>query len=321
MEVSRQYPVGGDGRKKSLYPEVGWVRSPHILLVEDDQTCRQIGGKFLYSFSCVVDTAFDGLEAVNKIQGGSKYDLILMDIIMPNLDGVSACSLIRRFDNTPIIAMTSNIRSSDIDLYFHHGMNDVLPKPFTRQSLLSTLEKHLMPLKNVNVNVPSSGNPMDAPPQPQQQQATPSANNTPSAGPGPGTLSNSVPVAVAGLPPTTQAVKDETSPTHSPSTMGPGNWQNSPITPGQAGQSAFDANGMQYPQSQGAQNQNNQNQIKHRRQASDMAGLDVNSYSKRQRVYHGSGPGPGSGTGPGPGPGSSGHGATLVNPMQTSRMA
>lgn len=58
---------------------------------------------------------------MNKIQGGSKYDLILMDIIMPNLDGVSACHLIRQFDRTPIIAMTSNIRSDDIQLYFHHG--------------------------------------------------------------------------------------------------------------------------------------------------------------------------------------------------------
>lgn len=55
------------------------------------------------------------------MQEGSKYDLILMDIIMPSLDGVSACSVIRRFDNTPIIAMTSNIRSSDIDLYFQNG--------------------------------------------------------------------------------------------------------------------------------------------------------------------------------------------------------
>jgi osomolarity two-component system response regulator SKN7 len=63
----------------------------------------------------------DGLEAVNKMNGGSKYDLILMDIIMPNLDGVSACHLIRQFDNTPIIAMTSNIRSDDINMYFSHG--------------------------------------------------------------------------------------------------------------------------------------------------------------------------------------------------------
>lgn len=64
---------------------------------------------------------YDGLEAVNKVQSGKRYDLILMDIIMPNLDGVSACHLIRQSDRTPIIAMTSNIRSDDIQLYFQHG--------------------------------------------------------------------------------------------------------------------------------------------------------------------------------------------------------
>ena len=55
------------------------------------------------------------------MNAGSKYDLVLMDIIMPSLDGVSACHLIRQFDQTPIIAMTSNIRSDDISMYFHHG--------------------------------------------------------------------------------------------------------------------------------------------------------------------------------------------------------
>ena len=55
------------------------------------------------------------------MNAGSKYDMVLMDIIMPNLDGVSACHLIRQFDHTPIIAMTSNIRSDDISMYFQHG--------------------------------------------------------------------------------------------------------------------------------------------------------------------------------------------------------
>jgi osomolarity two-component system, response regulator SKN7 len=58
---------------------------------------------------------------VNKLNNGAKYDLVLMDIIMPNLDGVSATHLIRQFDNTPIVAMTSNIRSDDISMYFQHG--------------------------------------------------------------------------------------------------------------------------------------------------------------------------------------------------------
>lgn len=64
----------------------------------------------------------DGLEAVNKLNSGGKYDLVLMDIIMPNLDGVSATHLVRQFDSTtPIVAMTSNIRSDDISMYFQHG--------------------------------------------------------------------------------------------------------------------------------------------------------------------------------------------------------
>ncbi|KAF2000525.1 heat shock transcription factor 2, partial [Amniculicola lignicola CBS 123094] len=134
-------------RKKSTQVDPGWVRHPQILLVEDDPTCRRIGSKFLYAFHCHIDSALDGLEAVNKMNSGSKYDLILMDIIMPNLDGVSACHLIRQFDHTPIIAMTSNIRSDDISMYFQHGMNDVLPKPFTKEGLLAMLEKHLAHLK------------------------------------------------------------------------------------------------------------------------------------------------------------------------------
>jgi osomolarity two-component system, response regulator SKN7 len=72
-------------------------------------------------------TQLDGLEAVNKMNAGSKYDLVLMDIIMPNLDGVSACHLIRQFDSTPIVAMTSNIRSDDISMYFQHGQFKTIP--------------------------------------------------------------------------------------------------------------------------------------------------------------------------------------------------
>lgn len=53
-EARRQYP---NNRKKSTNVDPGWMRSPQILLVEDDGTCRQIGGKFLFSFNCVIDTA------------------------------------------------------------------------------------------------------------------------------------------------------------------------------------------------------------------------------------------------------------------------
>ena len=67
---------------------------------------------------------------------------------MPKLDGVSATSLIRQFDHmTPIISMTSNSKPAEIMKYYSSGMNDHLPKPFTKDGLWDVLEKHLTHLK------------------------------------------------------------------------------------------------------------------------------------------------------------------------------
>ncbi|KAF2711609.1 response regulator [Pleomassaria siparia CBS 279.74] len=255
-----------DVRKKSTQVDPGWVRAPQILLVEDDPTCRRIGSKFLYAFHCQIDSALDGLEAVNKMNAGSKYDLVLMDIIMPNLDGVSACHLIRQFDNTPIIAMTSNIRSDDISMYFQHGMNDVLPKPFTKEGLLQMLEKHLIHLKKP---VASHVDGMVAP----QPLAT-----------------------------TRQVLKEEESPAKSPATTS--NWNSPNQLPGvspvatnvteeymhavQTHPGAYAVNPMQpNPYQTSAQiPMPARQQGGHRRQISDIAGGDeMNNPAKRQQIY------------------------------------
>ncbi|ETN45485.1 uncharacterized protein HMPREF1541_09317 [Cyphellophora europaea CBS 101466] len=259
-----------DSRKKSNYTDPGWIRQPRVLLVEDDPTCRQIGGKFLYSFAAQVDTALDGLEAVSKMQEGMKYDMILMDIIMPNLDGVSACHIIRQFDRTPIIAMTSNIRSDDIQMYFQHGMDDVLPKPFTRKSLLEMLEKHLMHLKKLPDGM--------APP--------------PSAGVMPSGAQSSA----------TQSVRDDASAAASPAGSSVGTWNSpsqysgvSPVNPQMgnaympqqqyldANAAAYAQNGPQTPVGMRAMAQAPQGA--HRRGVSEMSGGQHDmSGNKRQRV-------------------------------------
>jgi len=118
-------------------------------LVEDDAVSRKLSSKFLQIFGCTIDVAVDGVGAVNKMNL-EKYDLVLMDIVMPKLDGVSATSLIRKFDSmTPIISMTSNSKPNEILKYFSSGMNDILPKPFTKQGLLDMLEKHLAHLRAI----------------------------------------------------------------------------------------------------------------------------------------------------------------------------
>ncbi|KZS89929.1 hypothetical protein SISNIDRAFT_416127 [Sistotremastrum niveocremeum HHB9708] len=132
-------------RRSTFVPS--WTVAPRVLLVEDDAVSRRLSSKFLQVFGCTIDVAVDGEGAVNKMNL-EKYDLVLMDIFMPKLDGVTATTMIRQFDHmTPIISMTSNSNPDDVMLYFSRGMNDILPKPFTKENLLGMLEKHLMHLK------------------------------------------------------------------------------------------------------------------------------------------------------------------------------
>ncbi|KAG8963467.1 kinase-regulated stress-responsive transcription factor skn7 [Tulasnella sp. 408] len=136
-----------------------WAVPPRVLLVDDDQVSRKIFSKFLQVSGCTIDVAVDGIGAVNKMNL-EKYDLVLMDIVMPKLDGVSATSLIRQFDHmTPIISMTSNSKPNDVVTYYSSGMNDILPKPFTRESLFTMLEKHLMHLKAITMARPIAEEP------------------------------------------------------------------------------------------------------------------------------------------------------------------
>lgn len=140
-----------------------WAIPPRVLLVDDDPFSLKLSSKYLQIVGCMVDVAADGISAYNKMNL-EKYDLVLMDIAMPKLDGASATSLIRKADSfrkfdhiTPIISMTSNLKPDEIMTYYSSGMNDVLPKPFTKQDLLNVLEKHLMHLK-VAADSPSDSN-------------------------------------------------------------------------------------------------------------------------------------------------------------------
>ncbi|KAK0444188.1 HSF-type DNA-binding-domain-containing protein [Desarmillaria tabescens] len=141
-------------RRSTYVP--GWAVPPRVLLVDDDAVSRKLSSKFLQVFGCTIDVAVDGVGAVNKMNL-EKYDLVLMDIVMPKLDGVSATSLIRKFDHmTPIISMTSNSKPNEIMTYYSSGMNDILPKPFTKEGLLGEVGPY-MGNGNGNVEVDNEG--------------------------------------------------------------------------------------------------------------------------------------------------------------------
>ncbi|KAJ5505182.1 hypothetical protein N7463_008056 [Penicillium fimorum] len=116
----------------------------HILLVEDNKVNQLIMLKFLSSLGFKrVDAAWDGAEAVRMVkQKPLAYNVILMDINMPVMDGLTATEHIRRMKlDVPILALTGNALKGDAEMYLAKGMDDYIAKPLHRQQLVDLLWK------------------------------------------------------------------------------------------------------------------------------------------------------------------------------------
>jgi CheY-like chemotaxis protein len=120
----------------------------HILLVEDNELNREIATAILEETGMRIDCAVDGIEAVNIINEApeDRYDLILMDIQMPRMDGYTATKEIRtlpnnRKANIPIVAMTANAFEEDKRKAFETGMNGHIVKPVSIEAIAKTLDE------------------------------------------------------------------------------------------------------------------------------------------------------------------------------------
>jgi PAS domain S-box-containing protein len=119
---------------------------PKILVVEDNQINREVALGRLRQFGIIADVAENGLEAVQAVQT-RKYDLILMDCRMPEMDGFEATKQIRQMNGNAqkvkIIAMTASVTLGEQAGCLAAGMDDYLPKPMTIEALGELLQKHL----------------------------------------------------------------------------------------------------------------------------------------------------------------------------------
>ncbi len=114
-----------------------------ILLVDDNTLNREIAIEFLNETGLSIDEAVNGREAVEKVLAGT-YHLVLMDILMPEMDGFAATRLIRadaRFRDLPIIAMTANAMVGDRERSLESGMNDHIAKPIHPDALYAALQR------------------------------------------------------------------------------------------------------------------------------------------------------------------------------------
>ena len=123
------------------------IKGALVLLVEDNEINQQVAKEILEGAGLIVTLANDGQEGVNAVKE-SNYDVVLMDIQMPVMDGYTATREIRkddRYKELPIIAMTAHAMTGDEDKSLQAGMNGHVTKPIDPDQLFSTLQKWIKP--------------------------------------------------------------------------------------------------------------------------------------------------------------------------------
>jgi CheY-like chemotaxis protein len=143
--------------------DAGVGRPTRILLAEDNRTNQRLAIAFLEKMGHRVDAVANGAEAVEALRS-RPYDLVLMDVQMPEMDGLEATRLVRqtstgvRNPDIPVVAMTAHAMKGDRERCLEAGMNDYLSKPINRAELAAVIERWLSERRSV----PHPGEPESA---------------------------------------------------------------------------------------------------------------------------------------------------------------
>jgi len=148
--------------------ELGTLQSTragaHVLLAEDNLVNQEVATELLRSAGLKVDVADSGTAAIARVRSEA-YDLILMDVQMPEIDGLQATRAIRLLANgrtVPIVAMTANAFGEDREACLAAGMNDHVPKPVDPDALYATLLRWLPVRPQPSATTPAEPGPADA---------------------------------------------------------------------------------------------------------------------------------------------------------------
>ena len=138
LEVDRTRVEQAPASNVQSLSDLEMATSPHILIVDDNATNRVVAQALCEMFGCTSETAEDGVEALEALQE-RQFDLVLMDIKMPRMDGVQATRAIRALDGpvnaVPIVALTANADPDDAKKYLACGMAAVVEKPIKPERL------------------------------------------------------------------------------------------------------------------------------------------------------------------------------------------
>jgi two-component system sensor histidine kinase/response regulator len=133
-----------DSNEELVAKAVEQLKGAHLLLVEDIRVNQMVAMRMLAKYGITnVQIALNGQEALEMVQQHN-FDGVLMDCLMPIMDGYDATRLIReqeKFKDLPIIAMTANVMTQDIEQVLEVGMNDHIAKPIDPKNMLITMAK------------------------------------------------------------------------------------------------------------------------------------------------------------------------------------
>ena len=121
-----------------------------VLIVDDEPSIRELVAKYCALEGYSYGEAADGLEAIEKVRGGD-YDIVIMDVMMPELDGFSAVREIRKFSKIPVIMLSARTETYDKIHGFEIGADDYLPKPFSPKELMLRIRNSGMGVRSCDL--------------------------------------------------------------------------------------------------------------------------------------------------------------------------
>ena len=151
-----EWETEGEDRGSELTLKISRIRGAKILLAEDNVINQQVARELLEQAGLDITVASNGKEAV-QLAGETPFDLVLMDIYMPVMDGLEATSILRkdeRFQNLPIVSMSAQTPDSGGEKEQEVGMNDHVSKPVDPEKLFAVLVKWIEPKENASDFIP-----------------------------------------------------------------------------------------------------------------------------------------------------------------------
>ena len=123
-----------------------------VLVVDDEQLIRNIIIEYCHNEGYITDEAEDGLDAIEKVKTND-YDIIILDLMMPKLDGYSAYRQIKDIKNIPTIVLSARSEEADKLLGFDLGVDDYMTKPFSPKELMARIKAILKRNNKTNDNI------------------------------------------------------------------------------------------------------------------------------------------------------------------------